>query len=175
MNDFITITWNSCAGKTCIAEELVKRGWKLLYNYTTRPPRDDKELDSYIFLTDKQYEDKKALWHFADSVEYQGWKYAMSNIMPEWNIVAVVTPHWREQFQLLWEEGTLFKNSFNSFFVSIDKKTQKKRLENRKTHTQAEIKKRLDDSFEPTSSCHILNGKDDSVLLADEIENILWL
>lgn len=167
----ITITWPSASGKTSLWEELIKLWWKTLYNYTTRPMRNDSELDSYIFLTDKQYEEKLNRGEFSEHIEYGEYQYAMSSLVPEGNVFAIVTPDGREQFFRIWER--LWIDELTSFFITIDEELRRSRLIERGDSEQ-EIERRMNDWFEPTEECILINWETDSDELARVINENIW-
>lgn len=171
MRRFLTITWNSWSWKSSLWLELEKKWWKTLYNYTTRKPRSDEELDTYIFLTDKQFEIKRRNWDFIETIEYNWNKYAFSSIIPEWNIYVIVTPEWRTQLRDLFNDWKLWVDKFDSIFLSLDSKLQRSRLEKR-WDSEDDIVKRLEYDFQPTSNCAIYNWADDTIELAKEIHNV---
>ena len=171
---FITITGDSCSWKSSLWEELIKRNWKSPYNYTTRPPRDDSELDSYVFISEALYKEKKDRGEFAVVTSQYGYNYAMSKIMPEGNVFVIIDESGRDSYRESWENWEMFVKSFASFFLSIDEALQKLRLEKRNEDEET-INKRLATSFSPTASCLILNWADTVEETADIIEESLWV
>lgn len=70
----IVLVGASGSGKTSVAKELEKRGYKRVVTYTTRPMRDgEKDNDDYHFLPDDEFEGIKDC--FVEHSTYREWKY----------------------------------------------------------------------------------------------------
>lgn len=90
----ICILGASASGKTTVAKMLAsKNPYHRIVTYTTRPMRAG-EVDGvdYHFVTDKKYQDMKENGMFAETAEYNGWKYATASKDCDDYAVAVVTP-----------------------------------------------------------------------------------
>jgi guanylate kinase len=60
----------SASGKTTLQEELLKRDWNRPYNFTTRKPRSEEELDEYVFITKEQFFEKMEKGDFLENTNY---------------------------------------------------------------------------------------------------------
>lgn len=147
----VTITGNSWSGKSFLGEELIKQGWKEVISFTTRPPRNDSELDRYVFVTDEMFEQLKAEWRFMESVEYKGNKYALSAHLPQSHCFAIVEPNGREQV-LNWSWPF---HKVHTTFIEISEEERRRRLLERDWNLD-----RKNDNFAPTENCLILNWEE---------------
>lgn len=157
----LLITGNSWSWKSYLGDELIRQWWKEWLSFTTRTPRNDDELDRYVFLTDEMFEQFKEQWRFMEYVEYKGNKYALSAHIPNSPCFVIVEPNWREQIL----NFNLESHKVKTVFIQTDEEERKRRLLKRDWHLD-----RIDDSFAPTEQCIIINGADS---LETNIEKIL--
>lgn len=67
----LMLVGKTCSGKTTIAKELKKLGFKEAISYTTRPPREhETEGVEYHFITKEEFLKKEAEGFFAETVYY---------------------------------------------------------------------------------------------------------
>lgn len=87
----LVIVGESGAGKSSVAKELKKYGYKNVVTYTTRPMRDgEKDGIDYHFIDDRQFEILQS--RFCLVANYRGWKYATDiNDLTDESVI-VVTP-----------------------------------------------------------------------------------
>lgn len=141
----ILLTWVSWSWKTTLMETLLRDYpdyFSRPIQYTTRQPRDDKELDIYVFLTRDQFFDKLANGDFAEFTEYNWNLYAVSSIIDTTRSnIFIVEPVGRaalkKHFHLKWIP-------YRGYFLEIDEETTKQRMINR-WDTVGTITKRLED------------------------------
>ncbi len=90
----IVIVGESASGKSSVAKFIKwNYGYKRIITYTTRQPRhNEKDGLDYYFLTDDEFEEKKNNGFFAETAEYNGWKYGSAKKDYCDNVVAVLTP-----------------------------------------------------------------------------------
>ena len=90
----IVIVGESASGKSTLAKEYENwLGFKRIVTYTTRQPRqNEKEGVDYYFIDEAEFKrlDKKGF--FAETAEYNGWKYGSAKKDYTNNTVAVLTP-----------------------------------------------------------------------------------
>lgn len=90
----IVIVGESASGKTTLAKEYV--GWldfERIITYTTRQPRqNEKDGVDYHFINDAQFELLEKDGFFAETAEYNGWKYGSAKKDYTPDAVAVLTP-----------------------------------------------------------------------------------
>lgn len=67
----LIIVGKTNSGKSTIAKELEKKGYKRIITYTTRPPRK-KEINGidYHFITQEEFNNKKEKGFFAETADY---------------------------------------------------------------------------------------------------------
>ena len=90
----IVIVGESASGKTTLAKEYEEWfGFKRIVTYTTREPRQNEQdgID-YHFITDKLFDKLNDDGFFAETAEYNGWKYGSAKKDYVTNAVAVLTP-----------------------------------------------------------------------------------
>lgn len=164
----VILTGVSCSWKSTLQKELAKRGWNSPLNFTTRKPRDDTELDEYVFLTENQYMTKFANWDFLENTKSYWTHYAISKDIKEWNNVIVLDSAGREQVV---KELVNRGYEVETYFLTIDKTLQAKRFEER-GDDEEEISKRSNDFliYRPSSTCVLLDWAVDTTVLADMIE-----
>ena len=111
----LVIIGESASGKSSVARYLVNNfGFNNIVTYTTREPREGEVNGiDYHFITKLQFEHMSTLGSFAETAEYNGWRYA--SIKSDYeddsdNKVAVLTPHGIRQIR---------KNGIDIFVVYI--------------------------------------------------------
>ena len=67
----LIICGKTASGKTTVGKEMEKQGMKRVVTFTTRPPRKD-EVDGidYNFLTQEEFDARKAAGFFAETADY---------------------------------------------------------------------------------------------------------
>ena len=90
----IVIVGESASGKSTLAKKY--EDWldfKRIVTYTTRHPRqNEKEGVDYHFIDDAEFERLNKDGFFAETAEYNGWKYGSAKKDYVTNAVAVLTP-----------------------------------------------------------------------------------
>lgn len=174
------ITWRSLTGKTTLQQFAIENWMTTLYNYVTRPPRETRDKDFYVFLTPFQFGFKLWSGEFAEWVEYpeNSWNhYAMSERClngellkdTKQDVVRIVTPHWREQ---LINYCTIHWVPHCSFFIDCsDEEIERRAITRGEDKSFLEKRKGDKELFKPTESCKVLNGEKETSLLFKEI---LW-
>lgn len=111
----LVIIGESASGKSSVARYLVNNfGFNNIVTYTTREPREGEVNGiDYHFINKLQFEHMSTLGSFAETAEYNGWRYA--SIKSDYeddsdNKVAVLTPHGIRQIR---------KNGIDIFVVYI--------------------------------------------------------
>ncbi len=168
MNKLIILTWISASWKTTTQEELMKRWWKRPINFTTREPRNDDELDEYIFLTKEQYFLKMQAGDFLEHTNYNGNWYGISNTLPEWNVCIVLDPVGREQVleKIAREKREV---EVRCIYLEISRELQEERLKERGT----EWARSTDiEWFSPNWKSEIFDGSRSVISITDEL---LWM
>lgn len=172
-DELVIITWVSASGKTTLQELMLSEWWKRPYNFTTRLPRWDYELDEYIFLSKDKFFYKLEKWDFLENTNYWWNYYGVSSNIPSGRVCVILDPVGRSQV-LEKAARWLIKHRISTVFIAIDEKTQEKRI-NKRWDAEEEVAKRSRDFlwFSPTPVCLILDGdkKPDDLLF--EIENYI--
>lgn len=94
----LVIIGESASGKSSVARYLVNNlGFNNIVTYTTREPREG-EVDGidYHFISKSKFEDMSSLGLFAETAEYNGWRYGSAKEdfkNNSDNKIAVLTPH----------------------------------------------------------------------------------
>ena len=187
-NRIILLTWVSASGKTTLQDELLNRGWSRPINYTTRKPRDEnalssvdedwdftsKELEEYIFISEKNFFKKLRNGDFLESTNYMGEHYWVigggRTKLPEWDVCIILDPVGRSQvleyFTNLWIEGV------ETYYLEINQEEQLKRLAERGDTEKAILRRKRDFKwFSPTNKCTRLNWTKSTEELVSFIEN----
>ena len=90
----IVIVGESASGKSTLAKKY--EDWldfKRIVTYTTRQPRqNEKDGVDYHFVSDDEFEHLDKEGFFAETAEYNGWKYGSAKKDYVTNAVAVLTP-----------------------------------------------------------------------------------
>lgn len=148
----IIITWVSGSWKTTLWDLLIKEGFNLPINFSTREPRDDTELDNYIFISKENFLKKLSKWDFIEYTYYNNNFYWISKYIKE-NTIFILTPSWREILKESFERNNI---EYKEFYIEIPIETQIERLKNR---GDTDISNRLLDNkfFSPSPKSIILN------------------
>lgn len=170
----LAITGPSGSGKSTLQQYLVENfGFRHPYNFTTRPPRTNAELDDYVFITKPQFYKKLENGDFADFTIYHGNYYGMSKCFkPLEKTAIVVTPHGREIFREFCAKRGI---EFKEVFLTVDEKTMDYRLgiKRRESYQSIEFRKNDLKWMKPTNESLVLDGREDTAILADKIAD--WL
>ena len=177
-NKLYIFTWVSGSWKTSVTNLLPKAKWSTPINFTTRQPRNDGELDEYVFVTDEVFKQLDEQGRLAESITYWTNSYWISKYWYEGLTYAIMEPNGRsilkEQAELWnlcdkhWKEIDV---EVVTIYITIDQLTQHTRLTNRWDSVE-EITKRAKDfeTFAPTDSCVVLDWTIESSLLVKQIE-----
>lgn len=170
MNNLVIITWVSGSWKTTIQEEMLQRWWKRPLNFTTRKPRNDWELDEYVFLDRDKYFIKMWNWDFLEHTNYNWNWYAISKYLPKWNVCIVLDPVGREQvLEKISREGLDY--NVTCVYLDINRKTQDQRLTSRWDSKEQKAERKKDFNwFSPNSTWYVLDGTNEVKELVDYIE-----
>lgn len=144
-NDKLMLIFTGPSGswKTTFVERLKKEFWFTQpLQFTTRQPRDDEELDCYVFLTKEQFFTKLENGDFIEHTLYNGNYYALwKHLSSDYNI-AILEPCWREQVK---QFCALNDIRCVTVFLDIDEKTMLHRLGILRRESYKVIQKRLND------------------------------
>lgn len=167
----LVITWVSGSWKTTIMESLLKDYpnyfWRPI-QYTTRQPRDDKELDSYVFLTKAQFYTKLENGDFIEFTEYNWNLYAISAyIDTTLSNIFIVEPVWRASIKKFFHKNDI---PYRGIYLELDEEEAKNRMMNRGDN-KISITARLEDFkyFHPEVDDKILDA---SIPISRNIEFI---
>lgn len=165
------ITAPSWAWKTTIQNELVARGWKSPANFTTRKPRSDDELDSYVFITEEQFVAKVKNDDFIEFTNYNwNWYWISKHLDESSNVCLVLDPIWRSSaLEKIYRLDLPFET--NTYFLDISPQVQEERLRKRwDDENSIEERKRDFKWFSPTNNCIVVSWEQDTKIIADIIE-----
>ena len=97
----LILVGESASGKSSIEKYLCDNyGYNKLISYTTRSPREnEKDGIDYHFISQKEFDNLKAINFFAEIGEYNGWFYGSAKEDCTNNKVAVLTPHGLRQLK----------------------------------------------------------------------------
>lgn len=141
----IILTWVSWSWKTTIMEELLKdypHSFGRPIQYTTRKPRSDSELDSYVFLTKPQFFTKLENWDFIEFTEYNWNFYAISSIIDTTRSnIFIVEPVGRASLKKYFHTHNI---PYKGYYLEITEEETKNRMINRWDSVQV-IEERLKD------------------------------
>jgi guanylate kinase len=122
----ILIVGASAAGKSSIEKELVKKGYKNIVSYTSRPIREtETNHKDYHFITKDEFETKKKEGFFAENTIYNGWYYGIAKSDMKGDAIAVVEPYGFRQIKKLSEKN---KGTLISFFIDCPERIRLKRM-----------------------------------------------
>ena len=114
------------AGKSTIEKSLVRKGYKKITSYTSRPIREcEKEGVDYHFITEEDFKERLANDFFIEHTEYNGWFYGISKDTCDNNAIVVVEPYGFRQLKS--------KKDLNiiSFFIEVPERVRLKRMVDR--------------------------------------------
>lgn len=170
------ITWVSGSWKTTIMESLLKEYpahfWRPI-QYTTREPRDDKELDSYVFLTKSQFYKKLENGDFIEFTEYNWNLYAISAyIDTNLSNIFIVEPVGRAALKKFFHQNAI---PYRWMYLELDEAEAKNRMINR-WDSKKSIETRLEDFkyFHPEVDDKILDASIPISRNVDFIAKSLW-
>jgi len=139
----VILTWVSWSWKTTIMESLLKdfpQKFARPIQFTTREPRSNEELDSYVFLTKSQFYTKLENGDFMEFTEYNWELYAISlHFNPSVSNIFIVEPVWRASLKKHFHQNGI---PYRGFYLEIDEKEVVERLMNR-WDSAKNIEKRL--------------------------------
>lgn len=169
----VIITWPSWSGKTTLLRNLLVKyptKYSKPLQYTTRKPRNDREYDDYVFLTREQFMKKLTNWDFIEYIEYNKelyaiWKYFDANL----SNIFIAEPVGREALQKYFK---LNKVPYLSFYLEIDEKEMRYRLEERRDTVQT-IEERVKDLeyFYPSPNCKLIDATEREEVLVNKIHS----
>lgn len=138
----LMLVGKTCSGKTTIAKELKKLGFKEAISYTTRPPREhETEGVEYHFITKEEFFKKEAEGFFAETVSYnvasgEIWYYGSAVEDLSDDKVIIVNPHGLEQLRKIKSLNPI------AFYITASEETIWNRLRERGDNA-AEARRRL--------------------------------
>jgi guanylate kinase len=114
------------SGKSTIEKELVKKGYKKITSYTSRPIRNN-ETDhiDYHFLTEEEFQKRFSNGFFVEHTKYNGWFYGIAKNDCDDNAIAVVEPYGFRQLKSK-KELNVF-----SIFIDVPERVRLKRMVDR--------------------------------------------
>lgn len=139
----IIFTGVSGSWKTTLMNKLVnERDAVRPIQFTTRKPRNDNELDEYVFLTKEQFITKLENGDFIEYV-YYNWEYYAITKYFDRNVsnIFIVEPTWKSQIIKYFKSKWI---KYISFFIELSEENAKERMENR-WDTVQKIESRLED------------------------------
>lgn len=141
----IILVWPSGSWKSSLMERLIENDGNTFcrpIQFTTRKPRSDSELDSYVFLTKEQFFKKLDNWDFLEFTQYNWEYYAISKYIDLNKVnIFIVEPVGRTSLEKYFKQNSI---QFASFFVSITKEEAKNRMMDR-WDSLKKIEERLSD------------------------------
>ena len=114
----IVLVGESASGKSSIEKMLVdKYGYRKIVSYTTRQPRKG-EIDGvdYFFISDEEFNQRKATGFFAETATYNNWQYGTAKKDCTNDNVAVLTPHGMRQLKKI--DGI----NIISFYINVPRR-----------------------------------------------------
>lgn len=141
--------------------------WKPI-QYTTRKPRNDRELDDYVFLTKEQFLRKLTNWDFIEFTEYNKELYAIGKYFDDTKAnIFIVEPVWREAIKKYFKLNNI---PYVSYYISIPKSEMLYRLWERRMSVN-DTNSRLQDLkyFAPSDGDIQLDWTDREELLVKEV------
>lgn len=119
----IVLIGASGSGKTSVAKELEKRGYKRIVTYTTRPMRDgEKDDDDYHFLSDDEFDGIKDC--FVEHSTYRGWEYGCGISIKDIenkNSVVILTPCGMRKLKQLYP---LYPKDIFTVYLDVDRSSR---------------------------------------------------
>lgn len=125
--------------------------------YTTRLPRDDSELDTYVFLTKPQFYTKLENGDFIEFTEYNWNLYAISvHINHSDSNIFIVEPVGKASLKKYFQQNDI---PYRSYYLEIPTEVVKERMMNRGDTAQT-INQRLKDFkyFSPEPNDKVLDA-----------------
>lgn len=152
------------AGKTTLVGEALKSidNLEVLLTYTTRPKRanEDKSYE-YIFLSNEDYETKKALSNNLDETIYNGYKYAsdaekfINDLSEGINVIVSVTPNMDDIRAM----AKIYRTQPITIWIDTDRAIAVSRVKEDKLRSLRKeddgVKAEFDIHFEPTGDIKI--------------------
>ncbi len=155
----ILLTWPSGSGKSSIVERL-KQEYNIIQpiQFTTRQPRNDKELDTYCFLSKEQFLIKLENGDFSEFTYYNWHWYWISAHFKSGTNIVIVEP---VGFASLKKYLRLNNIPFFSIFLDIDKNTMIQRLGMGRRESVNVIEERMKDLlyFSPDGYNYTVDAK----------------
>lgn len=113
----IILIGESASGKSTIEKELVKKGYKKIISYTTRPIRKN-EIDGidYHYISVDEFKNKLSNGFFAENTIYNDWYYGIAKQDCVDDAVVVVEPHGFRQLIKLEDLHII------SFYIKVDER-----------------------------------------------------
>lgn len=119
----IVLVGASGSGKTSVAKELEKRGYKRVVTYTTRLMRDgEKDGVDYHFLSDEDFDTIKDC--FVEHSTYRGWKYGCDislKYINNKNSVVILTPKGMRKLKKLYP---LYPKDVFTVYLDVDRSSR---------------------------------------------------
>lgn len=141
--------------------------------YTTRPQRDDKELDSYVFISKEQFYKKLENGDFMEFTEYNNQFYGISLHFPRTvSNIFIVEPVWRAALKKFFHQNSI---PYKGFYLELDEEEAKNRMMNRWDNKKS-IETRLEDFkyFHPEIDDKILDASISIARNVDFIARSTW-
>lgn len=144
MINILVLVGKTSSGKDTIQKELIKLGIKSVVSYTTRPPRKGEvDGETYHFISEKDFLDKKNNGFFAETTSYnvavdggQTWYYGSAIKDLSQDKVMIANP---EGLRVLKKNNEL---KIISFYLIVDEETIWNRLRQRGDNSE-EARRRL--------------------------------
>lgn len=156
----VILTWVSWSGKSSLMDSLLKLYPRLFskpIQYTTRQPRSDDELDSYVFLTKQQFISKLENWDFIEYTIYN-WNYYAISVFNNYSTsnIFIVEPVWRAALKKYFHQNWI---PYRWFYLELDEQSARQRMINR-WDSKKSIDERLKDFlyFHPEVDDKILDA-----------------
>lgn len=171
----LIITWVSGSWKTTVMKALVKE-YPHIYakpiQYTTRQPRQDSELDEYVFVTYDQFIKKLLNWDFVEYVEYNWNLYAVGAYFDTTKTnIFIAEPVGREALKKYFKLNSI---PYVATYITVPEEDIKSRLEQRWT-TIEWIVSRMEDFkyFQPSTWDKIIQGIHTPERVAQSVHNYI--
>ena len=153
---------------------MLQNWWKRPINFTTRSPRNDAELDEYVFLDKHTYAEKLVRGDFLEVTNYGGNWYWVSTSIPEWDVCVILDWIGREQVHQKVINGILEKYELFFVYMNISEEVQKERLLKRWDSSEEVIKRKKDfEWFFPSPKSVIMNWEEDTSIVYEKLCEIL--